>query len=59
MADDEVISAMAKFGFEVLLTEREVSDASADDYLALFLTDEEVAARNQAMQGARMMLAAI
>lgn len=59
MTDAEVIAALAKFGFEVMLTEREVGDVSADDYLALFLTDEEVAERAQAMQGARMMLAAI
>lgn len=56
MTDDEVISALAKFGFEVMLTEREVDE---NDFSSLFLTDDEVAERNQAMQGARMMLAAL
>lgn len=61
MTDDEVIEALAKFGFEVQLNEREVKmdEVSEDDYFALFMTEEEVAARAQAMQGARMMLAAI
>ena len=61
MSDAEVVASLANFGFEVMLTEREVSmdEVSGDDYLALFLTDDEVAAKAQAMQGARMMLAAI
>jgi hypothetical protein len=59
MTDEEVISTLAKFGFDVMFAEREAGYASEDDYLALFLTDEEVAERAQAMQGARMMLEAL
>lgn len=56
MTDEEVVAALAKFGFEVMLAEREVD---MNDFSSLFLTDEEVASQAQAMKGARMMLAAI
>ena len=57
MTDDEVVAALAGFGFEVVnLTARpETGDFLTD----LFLTDEEAAAQSLAMTGARALLSAI
>lgn len=56
MTDDEVIAALAAAGFPVLFVER----AETGDYLKdLFLSEAEQAEQEAAMQGARMMLAAL
>lgn len=55
MTDDEVIDALEKFGFEV----QPFDEDGEDGFMGLFLSDEQVARRDEAMQGARMMLAAI
>ena len=54
MTDAEVITALAQFGFDVI-----AFDEEPEGMMGLFLSDEQVARKASAAEGARMMLASI
>ena len=54
MTDSEVVSSLASFGFDV-----QEFDEKPEGEFGLFLSESQVARRDAAMLGARMMLAAI